>query len=148
MMLANDTPHHIETFNSSPSYINNSNNVFTLVIQPNTMTYTTNATVLISSSSSSPTALEDQQRLTKDLEERRAKAEQDRILLERERIEAEKKASQIADIANEEKEKMVKKSLLFFLTPNFLLRERCRVVSFFFHLQTCFKLILKINKLI
>ena len=39
------------------------------------------------------TALEDQQRLTKDLEERRAKAEQDRILLERERVEAEKKAS-------------------------------------------------------
>jgi len=53
-------------------------------------------------------ALEDQQRLTKDLEERRAKAEQDRIQLERERIEAEKKASQIADIANEEKERMVK----------------------------------------
>ena len=53
-------------------------------------------------------ALEDQQKLTKDLEERRAKAEQDRIQLERERIEAEKKASQIADIANEEKERMVK----------------------------------------
>jgi hypothetical protein len=63
-----------------------------------TLTTTTTTTI----------ALEDQQRLTKDLEERRAKAEQDRIQLERERIEAEKKASQIADIANEEKERMVK----------------------------------------
>jgi hypothetical protein len=61
------------------------------------------------------TALEDQQRLTKDLEERRAKAEQDRIQLERERIEAEKKASQIADIANEEKERMVKFYAISFL---------------------------------
>lgn len=52
-------------------------------------------------------ALEEQQRLTKDLEDRRARAEQDRLRLEKERLDAEKKASQIADIANEEKEKMV-----------------------------------------
>ena len=79
-------------------------NVFTLIIEPNLF-----ASNNLSSTESltTTTALEDQQRLTKDLEERRAKAEQDRILLERERVEAEKKASQIADIANEEKEKMV-----------------------------------------
>ena len=91
----------INAFNENTNNFNNNNNtnknlnVFTLVIEPNIYPINNN------------TALEDQQRLTKDLEERRAKAEHDRIQLERERIEAEKKASQIADIANEEKVKMV-----------------------------------------
>ena len=90
----------INAFNENTNNFNNNNklNVFTLVIEPNI--YPTN-------NNNNNAALEDQQRLTKDLEERRAKAEHDRIQLERERIEAEKKASQIADIANEEKVKMV-----------------------------------------
>ena len=75
-------------------------------------------------------ALEDQQRLTKDLEERRAKAEQDRIQLEKERIEAEKKASQIADIANEEKERMVSVFILSFYGQIFVLYEKKRKEKF------------------
>ena len=66
-------------------------------------------------------ALEDQQRLTKDLEERRHRAEEDRKRLEHERHAAEeeqRRALERANIEKEAKEKMVK--LFCFTAPSLL----------------------------
>ena len=52
-------------------------------------------------------ALEEQQRKTKEIEEKRLKAEEERKKLEKERIEAEKRAAEIANMAKDEKDRMV-----------------------------------------
>ena len=52
-------------------------------------------------------ALEEQQRVTKEIEEKRQRAEEERKKLEKERLEAEKRASQIANMAKDEKDRMV-----------------------------------------
>jgi hypothetical protein len=56
-------------------------------------------------------ALEEQQRVTKEIEEKRQRAEEERKKLERERVEAEKRASQIANSAKDEKDRMVSTSI-------------------------------------
>lgn len=62
-------------------------------------------------------ALEDQMQKTKELEERRHRADEERKKLEMERVAAEleqKRAMERAAMEKEEKERMVKKLLLYF----------------------------------